>query len=215
MKKNLLEKALRKETRTADCLLVCLPGIGLVGSLTGELLMESAVENIPLLELYPESLLYVSVTSREGLIIPPKITISRIRTDDFDGILVVKGAFQPANQFGQYELAKRLIEIAENSGVRIVIGVGGYAIPQVGEKRRIYVSSTSWKILMLGASLGFLPLRGTVVGAAGLIPGLASLHGFDNMCILVETIGETPDLTAAKTAYNGVLSFLKKYFSKA
>lgn len=67
---------------------------------------------------------------------------------------------------------------------------------------------------MLGASLGFLPLRGTVVGAAGLIPGLASLHGLDSACILVETNGESPDLAAAKTAQSGVLSFLKKYFSE-
>ncbi|MEM3026453.1 MAG: hypothetical protein QXP19_02955, partial [Thermoproteota archaeon] len=77
-----MEKVLRKEAWTADCMLICLPGIGLVGSLTGELLMESAAENIPLLELYPESLLYVSVTSREGLITPPKITVNKIRTGE-------------------------------------------------------------------------------------------------------------------------------------
>lgn len=196
-------------------MLVCLPGIGLVGSLTGELFMESAVENTPLLELYPESLLYVSVTSREGLITPPKITVSRIRTGDLNRIIVVRGASQPTSQFGQYELARRLVEVAEDSGVRIIIGIGGYAITRVDEKRRVYVSSTSWRISMLGASLGFLPLRGTVVGAAGIIPGLASLHGFDNACILVETSGESPDLAAARTAYNSVLGFLKKYFSNA
>ncbi|MEM2929406.1 MAG: PAC2 family protein [Thermoproteota archaeon] len=211
----MLKKILRNEAWTADCMLVCLPGIGLVGSLTGELLMESAAENIPLLELYPESLLYVSVTSREGLITPPKITVSKIRVGELKGIIVVRGASQPANQTGQYELARKLVEIAEDSGLRVVIGIGGYAIARVGEKRRIYVSSTNWKVSLLGASLGFLPLRGTVVGAAGLIPGLASLHGLDSACILVETGGESPDLTAAKTAYSGVLSFLKKYFSES
>jgi len=211
----LLEKILRKEAWTADCMLICLPGIGLVGSLTGELFIESATENIPLRELYPEPLLYVSVTSREGLITPPKITVSRIRTGELKGVIVVRGVSQPTNQFSQYELARRLVDVAEASGVRIIIGIGGYAITRVGEKRRVYVSSTSWRISMLGASLGFLPLRGTVVGAAGLIPGLASLHGLDSACILVETNGESPDLAAAKTAHNSVLSFLKKYFSES
>lgn len=210
----MLEKVIRKEAWTADCMLICLPGIGLVGSLTGELLMESAVENIPILELYPESLLYVSVTSREGLITPPKITINKISTGEFKGITIVRGVSQPTTQFNQYELARRLIEVAEESGIRIIIGIGGYAITRVGEKRRVYISSTNWRISMLGASLGFLPLRGTVVGAAGLIPGLASLHGFDSACILIETNGESPDLAAAKTAQNSVISFLKKYFSK-
>lgn len=210
----MLEKAVRKEAWAADCMLICLPGIGLVGSLTGELLMESAVENTPILELYPESLLYVSVTSREGLITPPKITVNKIRTEEFKGVIIVRGASQPTTQFSQYELARRLVEVAEESGVRIVIGVGGYAITRVGEKRKIYISSTNWRISMLGASLGFLPLRGTVVGAAGLIPGLASLHGLDSACILVETNGESPDLAAAKTARSSILSFLKKYFSE-
>lgn len=211
----LLEKVLRNEAWNAECMLICLPGIGLVGSLTGELLLESAAESIPLLELYPESLLYVSVTSREGLIAPPKITVSRIRTGELNGVIVVRGASQPTTQSGQYELARRLVEVAEDSGVRIITGIGGYAITRVGEKRRVYISSTNWRISILGASLGFLPLRGTVVGAAGLIPGLASLHGLDSACMLVETSGESPDLAAAKTAYNSVLSFLKKYFSEA
>ncbi|MGB9716822.1 MAG: PAC2 family protein [Thermoproteota archaeon] len=211
----MLEKILRKEAWTADCMLICLPGIGLVGSLTGELFIESATENIPLRELYPEPLLYVSVTSREGLITPPKITVNGIRTGELKGVIIVRGVSQPTNQFSQYELARRLVDVAEASGVRIIIGIGGYAITRVGEKRRVYISSTSWRISMLGASLGFLPLRGTVVGAAGLIPGLASLHGLDSACILVETNGESPDLAAAKTAHNSVLSFFKKYFSES
>lgn len=196
-------------------MMICLPGIGLVGSLTGELLTESAFENTPVLEFYPESLLYVSVASKEGLIALPKISVNKIRLRDIGDLLMVRGTSQPTVQTNQYELAENLVETAEKHSVKIVIGVGGYAIPHVGDKRKVYLSSSDWRASMIGASLGFLPLRGTVVGAAGLVPGLASLHGLNSACILVETRGEGADLTAAQTAYSNIKNFLKKYLKEA
>ncbi|MEM2607821.1 MAG: PAC2 family protein [Thermoproteota archaeon] len=196
-------------------MMICLPGIGLVGSLTGELFAESAFENTPFIELYPESLLYVSVASRGGLIALPKISVNRVRLKELGNLLIVKGTSQPTTQINQYELAENLVEIAEKHSVKIVIGVGGYAIPNVGDKRRVYLSSSDWRASMIGASLGFLPLRGTVVGAAGLVPGLASLHGLKSACILIETRGEGADLLAAQTAYRSIKDFLKKYLSEA
>jgi proteasome assembly chaperone (PAC2) family protein len=210
----LLKKVLKNTAGTADYMLVCLPGIGLVGSLTGELFIESASENFSLLELYPESLLYVSAASKEGLISPPKITVNKIHIRELGNLMIVRGSSQPTTQINQYELAEKLVEVAENSGVKLVIGIGGYAVTQVGEKRKTYLSSSDWRVSIIGASVGFLPLRGTVVGAAGLVPGLASLHGLSSACILVETGGESPDLIAAKTAYNNITAFLKKYFTE-
>ncbi|MGQ9596978.1 MAG: PAC2 family protein [Thermoproteota archaeon] len=195
-------------------MLVCLPGIGLVGSMVGELFMESASQITPILELYPNSLLYVSVTSRDGLISIPKITINKINMNEIGGLMIIRGSSQPTTQVSQYELAKKLIEIAEGFKTKLIIGVGGYAIPRVGTRRRIYLSSTDWRISMTGASLGFLPLKGTVIGAAGLVPGLASLHAMNGACILAETNGESPDLIAAKAARSSITEFLKKYFAE-
>lgn len=195
-------------------MLICLPGIGLVGSLTGEFFVESASENTPLLELYPESLLYVSAASKEGLISPPKITVNKIHVRELGDLMIVRGSSQPTTQINQYELAEKLVEVAENFGVKLVIGIGGYAVTQIGEKRKTYLSSSDWRVSIIGASAGFLPLRGTVVGAAGLVPGLAGLHSLNSACILVETSGESPDLIAARTAYNNIMVFLKKYFTE-
>ncbi|MEM2414417.1 MAG: PAC2 family protein [Thermoproteota archaeon] len=211
----MLKKVLNNRMGTADCMMICLPGIGLVGSLTGELLTESASENTPVLEFYPESLLYVSVASKEGLIALPKISVNKVRLREIGDLLIVRGTSQPTVQINQYELAENLVETAEKHFVKIVIGVGGYAIPHVGDKRKVYLSSSDWRASMIGASLGFLPLRGTVVGAAGLVPGLASLHGLNSACILVETKGEEADLTAAQTAYSNIKNFLKKYLKEA
>ncbi|MEM2087673.1 MAG: PAC2 family protein [Thermoproteota archaeon] len=209
----MLKKVLKNMAGTADCMLICLPGIGLVGSLAGELFMEAASEISPLLEFYPESLLYVSGASKEGLISPPKITVNKIHLPEVGDLMIVRGSSQPTTQTNQYELAEKLVKVAENFGVKILIGIGGYAVAQIGEKRKTYLSSSDWRVSIIGASAGFLPLRGTVVGAAGLAPGLASLHGLNSACILVETGGESPDLIAAKTAYNNVMIFLKKYFT--
>lgn len=210
----MLEKVLKNTAGTADCMLVCLPGIGLVGSLTGELFIESASEKASLLELYPESLLYVSASSKEGLISPSKITVNKIRVNEVGDLMIVRGSSQPTTQSNQYELAEKLVEVAENFKVKLVIGIGGYAVTQVSDKRKTYISSSDWRASVIGASVGFLPLRGTVVGAAGLVPGLASLHGLNSACILVETSSESPDLIAAKTAYNNMMVFLKKYFTE-
>ncbi|MEM2611449.1 MAG: PAC2 family protein [Thermoproteota archaeon] len=211
----MLKKVLDNKFEAADCMMICLPGIGLVGSLTGELFIESASEKTTLLELYPESLLYVSVASKDGLIALPRISVNRVFIKDLGSLLIVKGTSQPTTQINQYELAETLVEIAEKHNIKIIIGVGGYAIPHVSDKRKVYLSSSDWKASMIGASLGFLPLRGTVVGAAGLVPGLASLHGLNSACVLVETRGEGADLTAAQTAYNNIKDFLKKYLKGA
>jgi len=210
----MLKRILNDRPESTDCMMICLPGIGLVGSLTGELFSQSAFENTPLLELYPESLLYMSVASKDGLITLPKISVNMVRLKNLGDILIVKGTSQPTNQVNQYELAENLVEMAEKHGVKIVIGVGGYAIPHVEDKRRVYLSSSDWRASMIGASLGFLPLRGTVVGAAGLVPGLAGLHGLNSACILVETRGEGADLIAAQTAYNNIKNFIEKYLGE-
>jgi proteasome assembly chaperone (PAC2) family protein len=211
----MLKRVFENRAGVADCMMICLPGIGLVGSLTGELFSESASEKVSLLDLYPESLFYVSVASKEGLIALPKITVNKIHLPELGDLLIVRGSSQPTTQINQYELAENLLRVAEKYRVKIVIGIGGYAIPEVSDKRKVYFSSSDWRASMIGASLGFLPLRGTVVGAAGLVPGIASLHGLIGACVLVETKGESADLIAAKTAYNHVKIFLRKYLKEA
>ncbi|MEM1991011.1 MAG: PAC2 family protein, partial [Candidatus Bathyarchaeia archaeon] len=108
---------------------------------------------------------------------------------------------------GQYDVADAILEFAKKKNVKIIITVGGYRRDVVSTPQ-VFASATNPEILRKAIEAGSLssPSGSPIVGAAGLILGLAKFKGINGICLLGETPGYIPDPKAAKS----VLTILMK-----
>ncbi len=187
-------------------LITGLPGIGLVGRVVGKYL-SAELKGKYVAGLYsPHFPHQVFMTKKGGLrLINNKFYYMKGREHD---ILLLIGDVQALTTVGQYEVANKIIEYAQKCGVKLIITVGGYSIGKVSETRRIFGVTTSKKLQDSFVKFGviFGETKGSIVGAAGLIPALGRLRGIEGICIMGETHGAYVDVTAAKN----IVSLLSK-----
>ncbi len=198
----------RKKRKLKNGVLITgLPGIGLIGQIVGKYLVnELRAEKVALL-LSPHFPHQVIMT-KSG---KPRLVKNRFYAYKGKGrdVLFLLGDVQAISSVGQYEVAGKVLEYAIKNGVNEVITVGGYSTGKITQERRVHGVSTSEKIKKTFAKLGvvFGEARGSIVGAAGLLPALAKMKGIEGTCLMGETHGSYADSAAA----NRVLEIVCKY----
>ena len=202
-------------------LIVGLPGIGLIGRVVGRYLSDE-LKGKKVADLFsPHFPHQVFMTKKGGL----RLINNRfyfIKGKKYD-ILVLTGDIQAMSTVGQYEVAAAIVDYAKRVGVELIITVGGYSTGKVNENRKIFGVATSKSLLNIFKKLQvvFGEARGSIVGAAGLLPAIGRLHGVQGICLMGETHGGYVDVTAAKNIVNllsGYLGFnidIKKLEEKA
>ncbi len=202
-------------------LIVGLPGIGLIGRVVGRYLSDE-LKGKKVADLFsPHFPHQVFMTKKGGL----RLINNRfyfIKGKKYD-ILVLTGDIQAMSTVGQYEVAAAIVDYAKRVGVDLIITVGGYSTGKVNENRKIFGVATSKSLLNKFKKLQvvFGEARGSIVGAAGLLPAIGRLHGVQGICLMGETHGGYVDVTAAKNIVNllsGYLGFnidIKKLEEKA
>lgn len=189
-------------------LITGLPGIGFVGRVVGKYLVEE-LKAKPVAELYsPHFPHQVFMTKKGGLkLIKNKFYVIKSKQRD---ILVLVGDVQALTTVGQYEVAGRILDYAQKVGVGLIITVGGYSTGKISEQRHIFGATNSKKLLKSFSKFGviFGQAKGSIVGAAGLLPALGKLKGIPGICIMGETHGAYVDVTAAKRIVELLSQFL-------
>ena len=101
---------------------------------------------------------------------------------------------------GQYDIVNCILDFAERNNVKVVVTIGGYR-KEVEETPKVVAASTSPELLnkALQAKAMASPAGNPIVGAAGLLLGLARFRKIDAVCLLGETRGYLPDPKAAKS----------------
>jgi hypothetical protein len=127
-------------------------------------------------------------------------------------MVFLTGDCQSQSAEGHYEVVEVILDLAEKLGIKEIFTIGGLATGEVEEKPLVYGSVTDEKIqkkykkfnidFHVGKRVGY------IVGAAGLVLGLAKERGIGGMCILGETSG-FPIVTDPKAA-EAVLEVLTK-----
>ena len=188
-------------------LVVGLPGIGLIGRVVGRYLAEE-LKGKKVADLFsPHFPHQVFMTKKGGLrLINNRFYLVKGKKYD---ILVLTGDIQAMSTVGQYEVATAILEYSKRVGVNFVITVGGYSTGKVNETRRIFGVATSKEALTKFKKHGviFGEARGSIVGAAGLLPAIGRLHHIQGICLMGETHGGYVDVTAAKN----IVGLLSKY----
>lgn len=189
-------------------LVIGLPGIGLIGRVVGRYLAEE-LKTKKCADLFsPHFPHQVFMTKKGGL----RLINNRfyfLKGKKYD-LLLLTGDIQAMSTVGQYEVANAIIEYAKKCGVKLIITVGGYSTGKISEQRRIFGAANSKKLLsrFKKFNIVFGESRGSIVGAAGLIPALAKLQKIDGICLMGETHGGYVDVSSAKNIVMMLSNFL-------
>jgi uncharacterized protein (TIGR00162 family) len=206
----IIEKKKLRKLKSA-ILITGLPGIGLIGQVVGRYLVDELKAQKVAYIVSPHFPHQVFMTKKGGLRII-KNSLYHYKGKKRD-VLILLGDIQAMSSVGQYEVAGKMLDYCQKLGVKEVMTVGGYSTGKIVAegKRKVFAVSTSEKLRKSLKKRGIIygEARGSIVGAAGLIPALAKIRGIDGTCLMGETHGSYVDAPAAKQ----IVQLLAKYLS--
>ena len=191
---------LKEEAGTAGILIEGLPGIGHVGKLVAEHMIQE-FQAVKVAELY-------SIHFPPQVIIEPDGVARLARNEVFVSggekrIAFLVGDYQSASAEGHYLLAEAYLDIAERLGVRRIYTLGGYGVGHLVSEPRV-LSAVNREELRpdveaAGAEFNRDEPPGGIIGASGLLLGLSLRRGMDAVCLMGETSGYLVDPRAASS----------------
>jgi len=182
-----------------------LPGIGLVGKLAGDHVLDE-LKAKKFAELYSPYL-------------PPQVNIQddntvKLVSMEFyyakgkkNDLIILVGEFQGITPDSQYRIAEKTLDLAEEFNVKKIFTLGGLGTGNITDKPRVFGAVTN-KELVDDLEKAGVVFRGSgaIFGASGLLLGLGIHRGMEAICLMGETHGQIIDAKAAEA----VLTVLTK-----
>ncbi|MBI5047176.1 proteasome assembly chaperone family protein, partial [Candidatus Micrarchaeota archaeon] len=184
-----------------------LPGIGLTGQVVGRSLVEELKATKIATVISPHFPHQVFMTKKGGMrIIKNSFYLYKGKKRD---LLILLGDIQAMSSVGQYEVAGAILDYCKKLHVTEVLTVGGYSTGKIAEDRRVFGVATSDAIRdrLKKFNVIFGEAKGSIVGAAGLLPALGKFKDMDGACVMGETHGSYIDTASAKQ----IVLLLSKY----
>ncbi|HHV25327.1 MAG TPA: proteasome assembly chaperone family protein [Methanosarcina sp.] len=182
-------------------LVVGLPGVGLVGKLVAEHLVdELGAEKI--IEVYsphfpPQVLVNTDCTVR-----PVSNTIYHGKAKEND-VLFLVGDHQSTTSQGHYELCSLYLDIAEEFGVRRIYTLGGYPTGKLTCEETVLGVANDTKVIEeikeYGVEFRESEPSGGIVGASGLLVAFSRMRSIDAACLMGMTPGYLMDPKSAQS----------------
>jgi len=182
-----------------------LPGFGNVGKIAANLLIKFCAAK-PFAELYSPSFPdYVSVNSK-GICRLPRYEFyaAPMEKNDF---IIMTGDTQPSfdDVVAHYQLCGEILDFVDKFGCNFIVTIGG--VPIIEEKTQVYLAATSLRLAMEFMEKGaVIYSKGRIMGATGLMLGLAKERNLEGVCLL----GATTGFKADRGAGFSVFKFLMK-----
>jgi hypothetical protein len=184
-----------------------LPGFGDIGRLTAKLLIDFCGGK-RFLEFYSPYFPDYVVVNGKGVCRPPRYEFYEASTQNRD-LIILTGDTQPSIEDvnAHYELGSEILDVAEEFGCSAVITLGGVPLPN--PNKEVYVAATSPKVaseLVERGALLYSNVR--IMGATGLLLGLAKARGWTGICLLGATTGLKTDRESALSVFRFLLRVL-------
>lgn len=189
-------------------LLEGLPGIGLVGKLAVDHMLEK-LKAKKFAEIYSPHL-------------PPQVNIREDGTiqlvnnelyywkGEKNDLIFLAGDFQGITPEGQYKLSEKAIDVAQKYDLKRIFTLGGLGTGEIVKKPKVFgAASTKEQVEELKKYGVIFRSGGAIFGAAGLLVGLGMLRKIPAACLMGETHGQIIDAKSAEA----VLKTLTKILS--
>ncbi len=189
-----------------------LPGVGNVGKLAAEHLVDE-LKLKKFADLFSKYLPPQVMVGDDG-------TIRLVRHELFYGrdmgkgkdIVVLAGDFQGLTPEGQYELASVAIGIAKDLGVELIFTLGGYGVIKLMEEPSVLGAVTEPSLRKEMETLGVIFRKGEpssgIIGASGILLGLGELEGIPGICLMGETSGYFVDPRSARSVLKVLAAYI-------
>jgi len=178
-------------------IIAAVPGVGNVGKLVIDTLNEqhdsTMVARLIHPDLPPHSVL------EEGLLVPPHLSVHSVQMGDAQPVITITGNGQPMTPRGQHELAETILQLAEDSETPMVIVLAGLSAKPGEEHIHLTCSSKDVQSSLneRGISVSTEQPSGGMLGLAGLLVSLSTLHDVSSAAYSAESIGTSIDVVTA------------------
>lgn len=200
-------KVEKPDDYTAPILIEGLPGVGHVGKLVADHIVDE-LHGVLLTEILSHHFPPQTSIDRDGIMHLPKNEFYWVAGDP--PLLLLTGDCQSTSPEGHYILTEHYLDIAARFGVKRIYTLGGYGVGHLVDLPRVLCSADRPLLLQEAIDAGavFSPNEppGGIIGAAGLLICLGSLRGMEGIALLGETSGYLVDPISARA----VLSVLSK-----
>lgn len=185
-----------------------LPGIGLVGKLAADHMMDE-LKAKKFIELYSPFLPPQVNILDNGTVDLVKMTFHYWRGKKYDLILLL-GDFQGITPDSQYQLAEKTIEIVKPYNVKRIYTLGGLGTGAITQTPRVFGAATNKKLVKELGKYGIIfKGGGAIFGASGLLLGVGMMSGIDAACLMGETHGQIIDAKSAEAVLETLTKILK------
>ena len=190
-----------------------LPGMGNVGKVSAEYLADELDATL-FAELYSDNYPYHVFVNEDDTVDLPRNTFYywKAKKKGQRDLIIITGDVQSMNPQGHYEVVNEMLDFVDKFGAKEIVTIGGFAVPRIPEKPKVIgaVTDVALKKKYSKYHIAFESGArvGIIIGASGLLLGLAKIRGMKGVCLIGETIGRSmfTDTRASKA----VLEVLQK-----
>ena len=187
-------------TLDAPVLIEGLPGVGHVGKLAAEHLLEE-YESELVRRVYSEHLPPQVTVGDEGIAELVCAEFHAVETEGRD-LLVLTGDHQAQSNAGHYRLTNAFLDVADEFGVERVYALGGVPTGELIDEYAVLGATTDGEQVseLTDADVEFREDEpaGGIVGTSGLLLGLGTRRGIPAACLMGETSGYLVDPKSAR-----------------
>lgn len=174
-----------------------LPGIGLVGKLAADHLLDE-VEARKMAELYASSLPPQVMIQEDGTVKLVDMEFYYHKTKK-NSIVFLVGDFQGITPESQYKITEKIIEYSKKIGVKRIYTLGGLGTGNLTNEPKVFGAATNTKLVKEHEKYDIIfKGGGAILGASGLLLGIGMQHGIDGICLMGETHGQIIDAKSAE-----------------
>ena len=210
---DIIVKFLEKPDLNEPIFIEGLPGVGNVGKLAAEHMIEQLDATL-FAEIYSIYLPPQILVEENGVarLVNNQLYYKKGVGKDTKDLIFLTGDYQGMTPQGQYQMTDKLLRIAKEYNTEIIFSLGGYGQGQMVDKPRVLGAATDEELVEMAKGYGVVfdedhPSAG-IVGASGLLLGMGhSMYELKGICLMGETSGYFVDPAASR----GVLEILASY----
>lgn len=188
---NLIPK--RQPKLNKPILIEGLPGIGNVGKVTADFLIEE-LGAVKLYDIFSYTFPHSVFVNEDNLVELPTIELYYKKFEKGQDLLILVGDVQPIDEISSYKFSDKMLDILEEYHGREVITLGGIGLSQIPKKPTVYCTGNNSKFISSfkkGTNIDtkLYGIVGPIVGVSGLLLGLAGKRNINAISLLAETYG--------------------------